>query len=104
MRKHRLNEALKYRVIKTVATFLNSNGGAQPSFSPVFVDEKGGKPAQLYIRTGNASRALDTRKIIETPVACRLSPAARARPYLATMGAMICASISGSDSFRTRCG
>ena len=37
----------------------------QPSPSPVYVDEKGGKPAQLYIRTGNASRALDTQEIIE---------------------------------------
>jgi hypothetical protein len=37
----------------------------QPSPDPVFVDEKGGKPAQLYIRTGNASRALDAREIIE---------------------------------------
>jgi hypothetical protein len=37
----------------------------QPSPSPVFVDEKGGKSAQLYIRTGNSSRALDTRESIE---------------------------------------
>ena len=132
MRENRLNEPLKYSVIKTVAAFLNSNGGTlligvdderkvvglkgdysqfkksdsrdafenwmttqfidqfgkpatrlysitfhevgghdvcrietQPSPSPVFVDEKGGKPAQLYIRTGNASRALDTRESIE---------------------------------------
>ena len=132
MRENRLNEPLKYSVIKTVAAFLNSNGGTlligvdderhvvglrgdysqfkkadvrdafenwlttqfidqfgkpasrlysvtfhevegqdvcrvevQPSPSPVFVDEKGGKPAQLYIRTGNSSRALDTRESIE---------------------------------------
>jgi hypothetical protein len=37
----------------------------QPSPDPVLVDEKGGKPEQLYIRTGNASRALDAREIIE---------------------------------------
>jgi hypothetical protein len=132
VRENRLNEPLKYSVIKTVAAFLNSTGGTlligvdddrktvglkgdysqfkksdsrdafenwlttqlidqfgkpasrlysvsfhemagedvcrievQPSPSPVFVDEKGGKPAQLYIRTGNASRPLDTREIIE---------------------------------------
>ncbi|MGA7239346.1 MAG: RNA-binding domain-containing protein, partial [Bryobacteraceae bacterium] len=132
IRENRLNEPLKYSVIKTVAAFLNSTGGTlligvdderkiiglkgdysqfkkadsrdafenwlttqlldqfgkpasrlysvsfhemagedvcrievQPSPSPVFVDEKGGKPAQLYIRTGNASRPLDTREIIE---------------------------------------
>jgi hypothetical protein len=132
MRENRANEPLKYSVIKTVAAFLNSNGGTlligvnderkvvglrgdyshfkkadlrdafenwlttqfidqfgkpasrlysvtfhevegqdvcrvevQPSPSPVFVDEKGGKPAQLYIRTGNSSRALDTRESIE---------------------------------------
>ena len=132
MRENRLTEPLKYSVIKTVAAFLNSNGGTlligvdderhvvglrgdysqfkkadvrdafenwlttqlidqfgkpasrlyavtfhevesqdvcrievQPSPDPVFVDEKGGKPAQLYIRTGNASRALDTRESIE---------------------------------------
>jgi predicted HTH transcriptional regulator len=131
MRENRLNEPLKYSVIKTVAAFLNSTGGTlligvgderkivglkgdysqfkksarhafenwlttqlidqfgkpasclysvsfyemagedvcrievQPSPSPLFVDEKGGKPVQLYIRTGNASRALDTREIIE---------------------------------------
>jgi hypothetical protein len=132
MRENRLNEPLKYSVIKTVAAFLNSNGGTlligvdderkvvglkgdysqfkksdsrdafenwlttqfveqfgkpasrlysvsfhevagqdvcrievQPSPDPVFVDEKGGKPEQLYIRTGNASRALDAREIIE---------------------------------------
>ncbi|MGA2738964.1 MAG: ATP-binding protein, partial [Bryobacteraceae bacterium] len=132
MRENRLNELLKYSVIKTVAAFLNSNGGTlligvdderhvvglrgdysqfkkadvrdafenwlttqfidqfgkpasrfysltfhqldgqdicrievQPSPDPAYVDEKGGKPAQLYIRTGNASRALDTREIIE---------------------------------------
>jgi hypothetical protein len=132
IRENRINEPLKYSVIKTVAAFLNSDGGtlligvdderkvvglkgdysqfkksdvrdafenwmttqfieqfgkpasrlysisfhevegqdvcrieAQPSPSPVFVDEKGGKPMQLYIRTGNASRALDAREIIE---------------------------------------
>jgi len=132
MRENRLNEPLKYGVIKTVAAFLNSNGGTlligvdderkavglkgdysqfkksdsrdafenwlttqfidqfgkpasrlysvsfhdvqgqdvcrievQPSPSPAYVDEKGGKPVQLYIRTGNASRALETREIIE---------------------------------------
>ena len=132
MRENRLNEPLKYSVIKTVAAFLNSNGGTlligvdderhvvglrgdysqfkkadtrdafenwlttqfidqfgkpasrlysvtfhevdgqdicrievQPSPDPVYVDERGGKPAQLYIRTGNSSRALDTREIIE---------------------------------------
>jgi Putative DNA-binding domain len=132
MRENRLNEPLKYSVIKTVAAFLNSNGGTlligvdderkavglkgdyslfkksdsrdafenwltsqfieqfgkpasrlysvsfhevegqdvcrievQPSPNPVFVDEKGGKPAQLYLRTGNATRALDTRESIE---------------------------------------
>ena len=132
MRENRLNEPLKFSVIKTVAAFLNSNGGTlligvdderkvvglkgdysqfkkadsrdafenwlttqfidqfgkpasrlysvsfhevqgqdicrievQPSPSPVYVDEKGGKPVQLYIRTGNASRALETREIIE---------------------------------------
>ncbi|MBZ5618981.1 MAG: ATP-binding protein [Acidobacteriia bacterium] len=132
MRENRLNEPLKYSVIKTVAAFLNSNGGTlligvdderkvvglkgdsgqfkksdsrdafenwlttqfieqfgktasrlysltfhkvdaqdvcrievQPSPSPVYVAEKGGKPVQLYIRTGNASRAVDTREIIE---------------------------------------
>jgi hypothetical protein len=131
-RENRLNEPLKYSVIKTVAAFLNSNGGTlligvdderhtvglrgdysqfkkadardafenwlttqfidqfgkpasrlysvtfhevdgkdicrievQPSPDPVYVDERGGKPAQLYIRTGNSSRALDTREIIE---------------------------------------
>lgn len=132
MRENRLNEPLKYSVLKTVAAFLNSNGGslligvddernvvglqgdyslfkkadsrdafenwlttqlidqfgkpatrliavtfhdvggkdicrieAQPSPSPVFVDEKGGKPAQMYIRAGNSSRALDTREAIQ---------------------------------------
>ncbi len=132
MRENRLNEPLKFSVIKTVAAFLNSNGGTlligvdderkviglkgdysqfkksdsrdafenwlttqfieqfgkpasrlysvsfhqvedqdvcrievQPSPSPCYVDEKGGKPVQLYIRTGNASRALDTKEIIE---------------------------------------
>lgn len=132
MRENRLNEPLKFSVIKTVAAFLNSNGGTlligvdddrkvvglkgdygqfkkadsrdafenwlttqfvdqfgkpasrlysltfheveghdvcrievQPSPSAVYVDEKGGKAVQLYIRTGNASRALDTREIIE---------------------------------------
>jgi hypothetical protein len=132
MRENRPNEALKYSVIKTVAAFLNSNGGtllvgvdderkvvglkgdysqfkrpdsrdafenwlstqlieqfgkpassfysvsfhavedqdvcrieAKASPSPVYVDEKSGKPVQLYIRTGNASRALETREIIE---------------------------------------
>jgi len=132
MRENRPNEPLKFSVIKTVAAFLNTNGGTlligvdderhvvglrgdysqfkkadtrdafenwlttqfidqfgkpasrsysltfhevdgqdicrievQPSPDPVYVDEKGGKPAQLYIRTGNASRALDTREIIE---------------------------------------
>jgi Putative DNA-binding domain len=132
MRENRLNEALKFSVIKTVAAFLNSNGGtlligvdddrkivglqgdysqfkktdvrdafenwlttqlinqfgkpatrlfsltfhevegkdicrieSQPSPSPIFVDEGGGKPSQLYIRTGNASRALDMREVIE---------------------------------------
>jgi hypothetical protein len=132
LRENRLNEPLKYSVIKTVAAFLNSSGGTlligvdderrvvglkedyslfkksdsrdafenwlttqfieqfgkpasrlysltfhevegqdicrievQPSPSAVYVDEKGGKPVQLYIRTGNASRALDTREIIE---------------------------------------
>lgn len=132
MRENRLNEPLKYSVIKTVAAFLNSNGGTlligvdderqvvglrgdysqfkkadvrdafenwlttqfieqfgkpaarlysvsfhtvgdqdicrievQPSPSPAVVDEKGGKSAQLYIRAGNSSRALDTREIIE---------------------------------------
>jgi len=132
MRENRLNEALKFSVIKTVAAFLNFNGGTlligvdddrkavglkgdysqfkksdsrdafenwlttqfveqfgkpasrlysltfhqvegqdvcrievQPSPVAVYVDEKGGKPVQLYIRTGNASRALDTREIIE---------------------------------------
>jgi hypothetical protein len=132
MRENRLNEPLKFSVIKTVAAFLNSNGGtlligvdddrkvvglkgdysqfkkadsrdafenwlttqlveqfgkpasclysltfhdvggndvcrieAQPSPDAVYVDEKTGKPAQLYIRTGNASRALDVREIIE---------------------------------------
>jgi hypothetical protein len=132
MDENRLNEPLKYSVIKTVAAFLNSNGGTlligvndkrkvvglkgdynqfkkadsrdafenwlttqligqfgkpasrlysvsfhdvegqdvcrievQPSPDPVFVDEKGGKPELLYIRTGNASRALDAREIIE---------------------------------------
>jgi hypothetical protein len=132
MRENRLNEPLKFSVIKTVAAFLNSNGGTlligvdddrkvvglkgdysqfkkadsrdafenwlttqlidqfgkpaarlysltfheveghdvcrievQPSPSAVYVDEKGGRPAQLYIRTGNASRALDVREIIE---------------------------------------
>jgi predicted HTH transcriptional regulator len=126
MGENRPNESLKYSVIKTVAAFLNSNGGTlligvdderhvvglrgdyshfkkrdvrdafenwlntllinhfgkpasrlyavtfhdvegqdvcrievQPSPDPVFFDEKGGKPARLYIRTGNASRALD---------------------------------------------
>jgi predicted HTH transcriptional regulator len=132
MRENRLNEALKFSVIKTVAAFLNFNGGTlligvdddrkavglkgdysqfkksdsrdafenwlttqfveqfgkpasllysvtfhqvegqdvsrievQPSPAAVYVDEKGGKPVQLYIRTGNATRALDTREIIE---------------------------------------
>jgi hypothetical protein len=132
MRENRLNEPLKYSVIKTIAAFLNSSGGTlligvdderrvvglrgdysqfkkadvrdafenwlttqfieqfgkpasrlysvtfhevdgqdvcrvevHPSPDPAFVDEKGGKPAQLYIRTGNASRALDTRESIE---------------------------------------
>lgn len=37
----------------------------QPSPDPVYMDEKGGKPPQLYIRTGNAPRALDIRDIIE---------------------------------------
>ena len=131
-RENRPNEPLKYSVIKTVAAFLNSNGGTllvgvdderkpvglkgdysqfkksdsrdafenwlttqfieqfgkpasrlysisfhevegqdvcrievQPSPSPCFVDEKSGKPAQLFIRTGNASRPLDPREIIE---------------------------------------
>jgi hypothetical protein len=132
MRESRLNEPLKYSVIKTVAAFLNSNGGTlligvdddrkavglrgdyslfkkadsrdafenwlmtqlieqfgkpaarlialtfhsvggedvcrievKPSPDPAFVDEKGGKPAQMYMRTGNSSRALDTREAIE---------------------------------------
>jgi hypothetical protein len=132
LRENRVNEPLKYSVIKTVAAFLNSSGGSlligvdderkvvglkgdysqfkksdsrdalenwlttqlieqfgkpasrlysitfhevegqdvcrievQPSPIPAYVDEKGGKAAQLYIRTGNASRALDTREIID---------------------------------------
>jgi hypothetical protein len=131
-REKRINDALKYSVIKTVAAFLNTSGGTlligvdderkvvglkgdysqfkkadlrdafenwlttqlidqfgkpasrlyaltfhevggqdvcrievKPSPSPVYVDEKSGKPVQLYIRTGNASRALDTREIFE---------------------------------------
>ena len=132
MRENRLNEPLKFSVIKTIAAFLNTDGGTllvgvddertvvgllgdyglfkkadhrdalenwlvtqlvdqfgkpatrlyaitfhqtsghdvcrievQPSPDPVYVDEKGGKPQQLYIRTGNATRALDIRDIIE---------------------------------------
>jgi hypothetical protein len=132
MRENRLNEPLKFSVIKTIAAFLNTDGGTlligvddertvvgllgdyglfkkadprdalenwlvtqlvdqfgkpatrlyaitfhetsrqdvcrievQPSPDPVYVDEKGGKPPQLYIRTGNATRALDIRDIIE---------------------------------------
>ena len=37
----------------------------QPSPEPVWVDEKSGKPQLLYIRTGNATRALDVREIID---------------------------------------
>jgi hypothetical protein len=37
----------------------------QPSPVAVYGDEKGGKPVQLYIRTGNATGALNTREIIE---------------------------------------
>jgi hypothetical protein len=37
----------------------------QPSPAAVYGDEKGGKPVQLYIRTGNATGALNTREIIE---------------------------------------
>jgi len=129
MRDNRLNEPLKYNVIKTVAAFLNSNGGTllfkkpdsrdafenwlttqfveqfgkpaarlysvsfhevagqdvcrievQPSPDPVFADEKGGKPAQLYIRTENASCALDTREIIEYS-RHRWPPTPGPRPY-----------------------
>jgi len=132
MRENRLNEPLKFSVIKTIAAFLNTDGGTlligvdderkvvglqgdyslfrkgdsrdalenwlvtqlidqfgkpatrlyaisfhetsgqdvcrievQPSPEPVYVDEKTGKPPQLYIRTGNATRALDIREIIE---------------------------------------
>jgi predicted HTH transcriptional regulator len=132
MRENRLNEPLKFSVIKTIAAFLNTDGGTllvgvddertvvglqgdyglfkkpdprdalenwlvtqlvdqfgkpatrlyaisfhetsghdvcqievQSSPEPVYVDEKGGKPLQLYIRTGNATRALDIREIIE---------------------------------------
>ena len=132
MRENRLNEPLKFSVIKTIAAFLNTEGGTllvgvdddrnvvglkgdyglfrkadsrdalenwlttqlveqfgkpatrhftisfhdaagtdvcrievQPSPEPVYVDEKTGKPPLLYIRTGNATRALDIREIIE---------------------------------------
>jgi hypothetical protein len=132
VRESRLNEPLKFSVIKTVAAFLNSNGGtlligvdddrkilglqgdysafkkadsqdafenwlttqlldqfgkpaarlfsihfheigrqqicriiAEPSPVPVFVNEKDGKSEQLYIRTGNSSRALTTREVLE---------------------------------------
>jgi hypothetical protein len=132
VRENRLNDSLKYSVVKTVAAFLNSTGGslligvdderkvlglqgdysafkkadsqdafenwlttqlldqfgkpaarlfsihfheiggqqicrivAEPSPAPVFVNEKDGKPEQLYIRTGNSSRALTTREVLE---------------------------------------
>jgi hypothetical protein len=132
VRENRLNEPLKFSVIKTIAAFLNTAGGTlligvndertivglqgdysifkkpdardafenwlvtqlvdqfgkpatrlysitfhetsgndvcrievQPSPEPVYVDEKSGKPPQLYIRTGNATRPLDIREIIE---------------------------------------
>jgi len=132
VRENRLNDPLKYSVIKTVAAFLNSTGGTlligvdderkvlglqgdysafkkadsqdafenwlttqlldqfgkpaarlfsihfhelggqqicrivtDPSPAPVFVNEKDGKSEQLYIRTGNSSRALTTREVLE---------------------------------------
>jgi hypothetical protein len=132
VRENRLNEPLKFSVIKTVAAFLNTDGGTlligvddkrnvvglngdyglfkkadsrdalelwlvtqlvdqfgtpatrlyaisfhetsghdvcrievQPSPEPAYVDEKSGKPPQLFIRTGNGTRALDIREIIE---------------------------------------